>query len=33
MDSQVERVFRDIDGKRRVAHYLHAGPVVVEEIG
>ena len=30
--SQVERVFRDIDGKRRVAHYLHAGPVVVEEI-
>lgn len=29
---QVERVFRDIEGKRRVAHYLHASPVVVEEI-
>jgi NAD+ synthase len=26
---QVERVFRDIDGKRRVASYLHAGPVVL----
>lgn len=30
--AQVERVFRDIDGKRRVATYLHAGPVVVDEI-
>lgn len=29
---QVERVFRDIDGKRRVARYLHAAPVLVEEI-
>jgi NAD+ synthase len=29
---QVERVFRDIEGKRRVARYLHAAPVLVEEI-
>jgi NAD+ synthase len=29
---QVERVFRDIEGKRRVAQYLHAAPVLVEEI-
>ena len=29
---QVERVFRDIEGKRRVAHYLHAAPVLVEDI-
>ena len=29
---QVERVFRDIESKRRVAHYLHAAPVLVEEI-
>ena len=27
---QVERVFRDIEGKRRVAGYLHAAPVLVE---
>jgi NAD+ synthase len=27
---QVERVFRDIEGKRRVASYLHSGPVLVE---
>ena len=27
---QVERVFRDIESKRRVAHYLHAPPVLVE---
>jgi NAD+ synthase len=27
---QVERVFRDIDSKRRVAHYLNAPPVLVE---
>lgn len=26
---QVERVFRDIEGKRRVASYLHAWPVIV----
>ena len=26
---QVERVFRDIEGKRRVAQYLHASPVLV----
>jgi NAD+ synthase len=30
--AQVERVFRDIDGKRRVAHYLHAAPVILEDI-
>jgi len=29
---QVDRVFRDIEGKRRVAQYLHAPPVLVEEI-
>jgi len=30
--TQVERVFRDIEGKRRVAAYLHAGPVILGEI-
>jgi NAD+ synthase len=29
---QVERVFRDIEAKRRVASYLNAAPVLVEEI-
>ncbi len=29
---QVERVFRDIEGKRRVAQYLHAAPVLVESL-
>lgn len=29
---QVERVFRDIDAKRRVARYLHAGPALVQEM-
>jgi NAD+ synthase len=29
---QVERVYRDIDSKRRVAAYLHAHPVLVEDI-
>ena len=29
---QVERVFRDIDGKRRMARYLHSPPVLVEEV-
>lgn len=28
---QVERVFRDIEAKRRVARYLHAAPLLVEE--
>ncbi len=28
---QVERVFKDIEGKRKVATYLHAAPVLVEE--
>jgi NAD+ synthase len=28
---QVERVFRDIEGKRRVASYLHAAPVLADE--
>jgi NAD+ synthase len=27
---QIERVFRDIDSKRKVAHYLHLPPQVVE---
>jgi NAD+ synthase len=30
--AQVELVFRDIESKRRVAHYLHAPPVLVEEV-
>jgi NAD+ synthase len=29
---QVERVFRDIEGKRRVACYLHADPVLIEPL-
>jgi len=29
---QVERVFRDIESKRRFAHYLHAEPVLVEDV-
>jgi NAD+ synthase len=29
---QVERVFRDIEAKRRVAHYLHAAPVLIEKL-
>jgi NAD+ synthase len=29
---QVERVFHDIEAKRRMAHYLHAPPALVEEI-
>jgi NAD+ synthase len=29
---QVERVFHDIEGKRRMATYLHASPVLVEEL-
>ena len=27
---QTERVFRDIEAKRRVAHYLHAPPMLIE---
>jgi NAD+ synthase len=30
---QVERVFRDIAAKRRMAAYLHAAPMLVEEVG
>jgi hypothetical protein len=29
---QVGRVFRDIDGKRRFARYLHAAPVLMEKV-
>jgi NAD+ synthase len=29
---QIERVFRDIEGKRKAANYLHSPPVLVEEI-
>jgi NAD+ synthase len=29
---QVERVYRDIQAKRRVARYLHAAPVLVEKV-
>ena len=28
---QAERIFRDIDSKRKVAHYLHAPPLLVAE--
>ncbi len=31
-EEQTERVYRDIEGKRRVASYLHAGPVLIEPI-
>jgi NAD+ synthase len=30
---RVERVFRDIEGKRRVANYLHSPPVLMEPLG
>ncbi len=29
---QMERVYRDIDAKREAAKYLHAGPVLMEEV-
>jgi NAD+ synthase len=29
---QIERVFRDVEGKRRVAAYLHASPALVEPV-
>ena len=29
---QVERVYKDIDQKRRTTHYLHARPRLVEAI-
>jgi NAD+ synthase len=29
---QIERVFRDIDSKRRFARYLHAAPALIEKI-
>jgi len=29
---QVERVYHDIDSKRKTTHYLHAAPVLIEEI-
>ena len=31
--SQVQRIFNDIKNKRRVTRYLHAPPVLVEEVG
>jgi len=30
--AQVERVYRDIEQKRRTTRYLHAGPALVEPI-
>jgi NAD+ synthase len=30
--AQVERVYKDIERKRRVAHYLHAPPMLVEPV-
>jgi NAD+ synthase len=32
-ESQVERVYRDIDAKRAVARYLHMEPLLIEPIG
>ncbi len=32
-EEQVERVYASIESKRKVAHYLHAPPVLVEAIG
>jgi NAD+ synthase len=29
---QVERVFKDIEAKRQVAHYLRSGPLLLEEV-
>jgi NAD+ synthase len=29
---QVERVFRDIEGKRRTTHYLHLSPLLAEKV-
>jgi NAD+ synthase len=29
---QVERVYKDIESKRRVAHYLHSKPLLVQEL-
>ena len=29
---QVERVFKDIDSKRRATRYLHAGPLLIEKV-
>jgi NAD+ synthase len=29
--SQIERVYRDIEAKRRTARYLHASPLLVRE--
>ena len=29
---QVGRVYRDIDAKREATRYLHAGPVLMEEV-
>jgi len=31
-EAQVERVYRDIDAKRAVAHYLHMEPLLIEPI-
>ena len=31
-DEQVERVYRDIDQKRRSTQYLHQPPVLIEDV-
>jgi NAD+ synthase len=31
-EEDVERVFRDIDAKRRASAYLHAPPLLVEAV-
>ena len=30
---QIQRVIRDIEGKRRMARYLHAPPVLIDDLG
>lgn len=32
MPEQVERVYKDIESKRRVAHYLHSRPLLIHEL-
>ena len=30
--AQVERVFKDIEAKRRATHYLHMSPLLIEPV-
>ena len=29
---QIERVYRDIDAKRKATHYLHTPPVLIDKV-